>query len=123
MSSTTTYISGEIDLAGVLPERRLEIKRILEEFYGSPQLIEEIFHESYLSFEEEWDTHEATDEFVQMLLGILPYLERKTVSRLMCEGETHNDYWSLIIKNGKIYVQRYSLKPIGEKKEFVYSPK
>ena len=119
---STTYISGEIDLGGVPKERRFEIKRLLETFYGA-KMIEEIYREDYLSFEEEWFTHEETDNFMNLLSRIIPYLEKNAVARLMCEGETHRDYWGIIIKNGKLFVQRYILKPAGEKREFVYSPK
>jgi hypothetical protein len=118
---STTYISGEIDLGNVPKEKRLEIKGILESFYGTKET-EEIYMENFLSFEEEWFTHEDTDNFLRLLLKIIPFLDKNMVVRFMCEGETHNDYWGIIIKKGRLYVQKYRLKPIGDKKEFVYSP-
>jgi hypothetical protein len=118
---STTFISGEIDLGGVSAERRLEIKHTLESFYGTTAT-EEIFMDHYLTFEEEWHSHEDTDNFMHLLLKIIPFLENNTVARLDCEGETHQDYWGIIIKKGKLYIQKYRLKPIGDKKEFVYSP-
>lgn len=118
---STTYISGEIDLAGVSNERRQEIRQILMSFYGTKET-EEIFMDNYLEFEEEWHSHEDTDNFMQLLLRIIPYLEKSTVARLNCEGETHQDYWGIIIKKGKLFIQKYHLKPIGDKKEFIYSP-
>ena len=118
---STTYISGEIDLTKVSKEKRLEIKTTLQSFYGVKH-VEEIYMEDYLSFEEEWFTHEDTDNFLKLLLRIIPFLDPANVVRLSCEGDTHSDYWSIIIKRGKLYIQRYILKPIGDKKEFIYSP-
>jgi hypothetical protein len=118
---SSTFISGEIDLGGVSPERRFEIKKLLENFYGQ-QDAETIFRENYLSFEEEWDSHEATDNFMQLLSKIVPLLDPGVPSRLYCEGETHSDYWGIIIRKGKLYIQKYRLKPIGDKKEFFYHP-
>lgn len=117
----TTYISGEIDLSTLPPEKRLEIKKMLETFYGT-QATEDIFFESYLEFEEEWHNHEDTDSFMQLLMKIALLLDKNTVSRLMCEGDTHNDYWGAVIKKGKLYVQKYRLKPAGEKKEYIPAP-
>lgn len=117
--SVTTYISGEIDLNLVPKEKRLEIKTILESFFGS-KYTEEIYREDYLNFEEEWHNHEDTDAFMQLLLKLIPLLDKKSVTRLMCEGETHNDYWGIIIKNSKLYIQKYRLKPASDKREFVY---
>ena len=118
---STTFISGEIDLSGVSNEKRLEIKQILQSFYGT-KATEDIFLENYLEFEEEWNSHEDTDNFMQLLLKIIPLLEKNTVVRLNCEGETHQDYWGIIIKKGRLYIQKYRLKPLGDKKEFIYSP-
>ena len=118
---SVTYITGEIELNSLPNERRLEIKKILESFYGSVK-IQDIYQEDFLSFDEEWHSHEDTDNFMQLLLRVIPLLDKNIVSRMMCEGETHNDYWSIIIKRGKLYIQRYRFKPVGDKKEFVYSP-
>ncbi|MBC7473731.1 MAG: hypothetical protein H7263_05525 [Candidatus Sericytochromatia bacterium] len=119
--STTTYISGEIELNNISTEKRLEIKKVLESFYGT-RLTEEIFREDYLSFEEEWHNHEDTDNFMQLLLKIVPFIDKNIVTRLMCEGETHQDYWGIVIKKGKLYIQKYKLKPAGDKKEYIYNP-
>ena len=99
----TTFITGEIDLTTLPSERRNEIKRALESFYGSRR-IEEIYQEDFLAFDEEWDSHEDTDNFVQLILKIVPILDKNMVFRLMCEGETHNDYWGMVIKKGKLYI-------------------
>jgi hypothetical protein len=117
----TTYISGEVDLSTLTPERRAEIKKILETFYGT-QATEDIFFESYLEFEEEWHSHEDTDNFMQLLAKIATLLDKNTVSRLMCEGDTHQDYWGAVIKKGKLYVQKYRLKAAGDKKEYIPNP-
>ncbi|MEK7433476.1 MAG: hypothetical protein AABZ74_10115 [Cyanobacteriota bacterium] len=115
----TTFISGEIDLALVSKEKRLEIKKIVESFFGAKYSLE-VYKEDYLVFEEEWENHEDTDAFMQFLLQLIPFLDKKSVARLMCEGETHSDYWSTIIKNGKLYIQKYKLKPASDKREFFY---
>lgn len=119
--SSTTYISGEIDLTNVAPETRINIKRLLESFYGSMEA-DEIFREDYLCFEDEWNNHEDTDNFMHFLGRIIPLLDKNTVARLMCEGETHKDYWGIIIKKGKLYIQKYKLQPAGEKKEYIPTP-
>lgn len=119
--SSTTYISGEIDLSPLPREKRLEIRKTLESFYGT-RITEEIYRDNYLVFDEEWDTHEDTDNFMRLLLRIIPLLDKNTIARMSCEGETHQDYWCIIIKKGKLYIQRYILKPVGDKKEFIYSP-
>lgn len=117
----STYISGEIDISTLTPEKRLEIKRMLETFFGTTAT-ENIFFESYLEFEEEWHNHEDTDNFMQLLIKIAPLLDKNSVSRLMGEGDTHNDYWGAVLKKGKLYIQKYRLKPVGEKKEYIPNP-
>jgi len=120
--SILTYVSGEIDLALVSNENRDQIKRFLQAFYGL-EPAEEIFRGDYISFDDEWSNHEETDRFLHFLLmKIIPLLNEKTVARLSCEGETHKDYWGIIIKKGKLYIQKYKLVPAGDKKEFGYSP-
>ncbi|MFN8673628.1 MAG: hypothetical protein U0457_16290 [Candidatus Sericytochromatia bacterium] len=113
-----SFISGEIDLSLLSKEKRLEVKRVLESFFGS-KYTDEVYREDYLSFEEEWENHEDTDAFMQLLIRVATLLDKKTVSRLMCEGETHKDYWGIIIKNNKLYIQKYVLKPASDKREFV----
>ncbi|GIW21811.1 MAG: hypothetical protein KatS3mg068_0818 [Candidatus Sericytochromatia bacterium] len=65
-------------------------------------------------------SHEETNRFLTFLSKLVTLFNKDTVARLLCEGETHNDYWGIIIKNNKLYIQRYSLKPVGDKKEFIY---
>lgn len=120
--SSFTYISGEIDLALSSNENKDQIKRNLQAFYPL-EVAEDMFRGDYISFDDEWTNHDETDRFLHFLLmKILPLLNEKTVARLNCEGETHKDYWGIIIKKGKLYIQKYKLVPVGDKKEFGYSP-
>lgn len=117
---STTFISGEIDIYNLPTDKKNQIKKMLEDFYGSSDAIAEIYNEEFLSFEEEWESHEETNRFLTFLSKLVTLFNKDTVARLLCEGETHNDYWGIIIKNNKLYIQRYSLKPVGDKKEFIY---
>ncbi len=117
----TTYISGEIDISTIVPEKRLEIKKMLESFFGS-NATENIFYDTYLEFDEEWDNHEDTDNFMQLLTRISTFLDKNSVARLMAEGDTHNDYFGVVIKKGKLYIQKYKLRPAGEQKEYIATP-
>lgn len=120
---SSTFISGEIDIYNISPDRKNQIKKMLEGFYGSPEAISEIYNDEFLSFEEEWDDHDETNRFLSFLSKLITLFNKDTIARLLCEGDTHNDYWGIIIKNNKLYIQRYALKPMGDKKEFIYSNK
>jgi predicted nucleotidyltransferase len=123
LNMSKTFISGEIDIYNISSDKKIQIKKMLENFYGSSDAISEIYNEEFLSFEEEWDSHEETNRFLSFLSKLATIFNKDTVARLLCEGETHNDYWGIIIKNNKLYIQRYVLKPFGDKKEFIYSSK
>ncbi|GIW21810.1 MAG: hypothetical protein KatS3mg068_0817 [Candidatus Sericytochromatia bacterium] len=52
---STTFISGEIDIYNLPTDKKNQIKKMLEDFYGSSDAIAEIYNEEFLSFEEEWE--------------------------------------------------------------------
>lgn len=115
--SYTTYVCGEIDISDLSKPSKLEVRRYLEEFY-TVQEMADVFSDDQITIEEEWKEFNKSDKFLMSLHKIAKVLGKETTSLIMCNGDREDDIWAIIVKNNKVYTQRYELKPEGDTQEY-----
>lgn len=112
-----TYVCGDIDISGLSKPQKLEIRRILEEFY-TVQEMADVFSEDKVTVNDEWDEFNKSDKFLSCMFKLTKLLGKEDESLIMCNGEREGDIWGIILKNNKVYTQRYELKPEGDTQEY-----
>lgn len=112
-----TYVSGSIDIRDLPKVNKMQIRSYLEEIY-TMQEMGDVFSEDEITIEDELVTFEDSEKFILAIYKISRQLRTETKSIIMCTGEREGDIWAIIIKNNKVYTQRYELKPDGEMKEY-----
>ena len=112
-----TYACGVIDLSDVTKLNKMEIRRNLEDIYNMQQL-GEIFSEEQITIDDEWDEFNQSEKFLVVMHKISKLLDKSTSAMIMCNGEREGDIWGIIVKNNKIYTQRFELKPEGDIEEY-----
>ena len=58
------------------------------------------------------------EKHISNYIKIAKYLDKDTSALIMCNGEREADIWGIIVKNNRVYSQRFELKPEGEAKEY-----
>lgn len=112
-----TYVSGQVDLSGTPKLNKLQIRNYLEEIYTVSEL-GNIFSEDEISIDEEWDSFEQSEKFLIVMWKISKQLPKDNGALVMCTGEREGDIWGIIIKDNRLYTQRYELKPEGDAQEY-----
>lgn len=112
-----TYVCGDIDISGLAKPQKLEIRRILEEFY-TVQEMADVFSDDQVNVNDEWDEFNKSDKFLSCMYKLTKLLGKESESLIMCNGEREGDIWGIILKNNKVYTQRYELKPEGDTQEY-----
>lgn len=112
-----TYVCGTIDISGLPKLNKMEIRNHLESVY-SIQDMTNIFSEDQVVIDDEWESYEETEKFMIALYKIAKHLDKDTSALIMCNGEREEDIWGIIVKNNRVYSQRFELKPEGEAKEY-----
>ncbi|MFN8673627.1 MAG: hypothetical protein U0457_16285 [Candidatus Sericytochromatia bacterium] len=112
-----TYVSGSVDLHGVPKPNIEQIKKHLEEIYPMSE-VGEIFSDTSLDFDEEWEGFERSEVFLVTMWKIAKLLHKDTSSIIMCSGEKDDDFWGIIIKDNRLFTQRYELKAEGSPQEY-----
>lgn len=115
--SYVTYACGTIDLGNTTKLSKMEIRKYLEEIYNMQQLTD-IFTEEQITIDDEWDEFNRSDKFLTVMHKIAQVVHKDTNALIMCTGEREGDIWGIILKNNKIYTQRYELKPAGDAQEY-----
>ena len=115
--SYTTYVCGEIDISDIQKMPKLEIRRYLEEFYTIQEMAD-VLSDEKITIQEEWQEFNKSDKFLVVLHKIAKLLGKETTSLIMCNGDRDDDRWGIIVKNNKVYTQRYELKPEGDTQEY-----
>ncbi len=115
--SYTTHVCGEIYITDLQKMQKLEIRRYLEEFY-TVQEMADVLSDEKITIQEDWNEFNKSDKFLSTLVKITPLLGKETTSLIMCNGDRDDDIWGIIVKNNKVYTQRYELKPEGETQEY-----
>ncbi len=112
-----TCVCGNIDISNVTKSNKMEIRRYLEELYNSNHLTD-VFSDDQITINEEWDEFKQNEKFMAAMYKIAPHIHKDTSSLILCNGEREGDIWGIILKNNKLYTQRYELKPEGESQEY-----
>lgn len=112
-----TNVCGDIDISDLPKPQKLEVRRLLEEFY-TVQEMADVFSDDKVTINDEWDEFNKSDKFLMSLHKIAKVLSKDTETLIMCNGERDGDIWGIIVKNNKVYTQRYELKPEGDTQEY-----
>lgn len=112
-----TYVCGTIDISGLPKLNKMEIRNYLESIYTIQDMVN-IFSEDEVVIDDEWESYEETEKFMITMYKVSKLLNKDTSSLIMCNGDREGDIWGIIIKNNKLYSQRFELKPEGEAKEY-----
>jgi|APLak6261663012_1056037.scaffolds.fasta_scaffold28400_2 hypothetical protein len=112
-----TYVCGDVDISGLAKPQKLEIRRLLEEFY-TVQEMADVFSEDKITIVDEWDEFNKSDKFLLCMSKVTKLLPKESEYLIMCNGEREGDIWGIILKNNKVYSQRYELKPEGDAQEY-----
>ncbi|MEK7433475.1 MAG: hypothetical protein AABZ74_10110 [Cyanobacteriota bacterium] len=112
-----TTITGKIDITGVPKLNKLQIRNYLEEIYPVSE-IGSIFSDDELNFDEEWDSFDRSEKFLIIMWKISKQVLKETRGLIMCSGEREGDIWGIIIKDNRLFTQRYELKAEGDAQEY-----
>ncbi|MFN8577342.1 MAG: hypothetical protein U0354_10835 [Candidatus Sericytochromatia bacterium] len=112
-----TNVCGDIDISGLAKPQKLEIRRLLEEFY-TVQEMGDVFSDEKVTINDEWSEFNESDKFLSCMFKVTKLLPKETEYLIMCNGERDGDIWGIILKNNKVYTQRYELKPEGDTQEY-----
>jgi len=113
----TTYASGLIDISDLPMINKIQIKSYLEEFYGK-QEASNFYDESNVIIYDEWESFEEGQEFLFMIYKISKQIRKDVKSLIICNGERDGDIWGVIIKDNRMFTQRFELKPDGNMEEY-----
>lgn len=112
-----TYVVGKIDLTGLPKLNKMQIRSYLEELYTIPEM-GDIYSDDEVNIDEEWDSFEKSEKFLITMWKIAKHVSRENNAVIMCSGEREGDFWGIIIKENRLYTQRYDLKPEGDMQEY-----